>query len=184
MMSYTGGIGRAGGDGDAHSPTSALRSATMPSNGARSVAFSRLACASPTVARACPVAARAASQRAAVASRWLRSCSRSDSGMILSSRRFSLRFRSRWACSAVKQASCAVASALVTCSLASARLARRSLSTMRRRTSPSFTETPLRGPMYSTWPPICGLILARRRAVTVPALLLLTVSSTVPRATL
>ena len=39
----TGGIGSPGGDGVIHSPTSVVTSATIPSNGALSTAFSRFA---------------------------------------------------------------------------------------------------------------------------------------------
>src|SRR5437773_2009920 len=54
---------------------------------------------------------------------------------------------------------------------------------MRSMTCPLWTWSPGRAPMKATRPPISGLIFERRRALTVPALLLVTVSSTVPRAT-
>src|SRR5258706_7669879 len=181
MMSNTGGIGRAGGDGETHSPTSALRSATTPSNGACSVALFRLARARSISACDRSAAARAARQRACAVSFWLCSWSSISAETIRSSLRSTVRFRFRAARSAVRQASWAEAVVVARSCWERASDAFRSLSLMRIRISPWRTCAPGRNPMNATRPPISGLILARRRALTVPALLLVTVSSTVPR---
>jgi hypothetical protein len=67
----TGGIGRPGGDGVIHSPTSVVNSATIPSKGARRIVFSRFTRAAARAACAWPIRARAASHAAADASRRL-----------------------------------------------------------------------------------------------------------------
>ena len=60
MRTITGGIGRPGGDGVIHSPTSVVTSATTPSNGARSTVFSRVTRATSSAAWACAMRARGA----------------------------------------------------------------------------------------------------------------------------
>ena len=66
-----GGIGRAGGDGEVHSPSSMKVSATTPSKGARSTVLSSWARASATADAARSAAARAARQAAAAVRDWL-----------------------------------------------------------------------------------------------------------------
>src|SRR5207245_10756772 len=92
MMSNTGGIGRAGGEGEAHSPTSALRSATTPSNGARNSVLLRLARARSIDAWARSALARDAWQRAADASLWLWRRSTISTETMRSSLRWSVGF--------------------------------------------------------------------------------------------
>ena len=179
--SITGGIGSPGGDGVMYSPTSVLSSATVPANGARSSVKASCTSAAATLDSAWPTAATAASQPARVRSRSLANTSRRWSLAIPCRCRASARASSFSASSAARQASlpCARAAATVACAeCSSARWARLSSATRR---TPARTRSPSRCGSSTTRPPICGDSCARRRTLTVPARVLVTVSSTTPR---
>ncbi len=183
MRSSTAGIGTPGGAGVIHSPTSVLQSATTPANGARTTVSSSSARATPTWARAWSRAACAAWHAARVWSRALPSVSRFWALAIPSAASALPRCSSRSASSAARQAALACDSAVLTCSSARSTCAFWTESSRRSSSAPASTCAPLRNGSSTTRPPICGDSFARRRALTVPARVLVTVSSTVPGST-
>ena len=181
MRSRTGGMGRAGGEGDVHSPSSMKVSATMPSKGARRTVLSSWAWARATAESARSAAARAARQ-AASAPRASLSTPVEDLGRDEAVRR-EPRVRSRSRPAALGGEAGLVA------------LGERGLRSRPRRggaapaagrrpraggARPCGHALPRRWGSRRTRPPVSGASLARRRALTVPAREFVTVSSTRP----
>ncbi len=183
IRSSTGGMGRAGGEGEVHSPSSTKVSATTPSKGASRVVWRSWARARVTAESARSAVAPAARHAACAVRSWLSTPSIWSVDTIPCAARSRARSRSRAARSAAKQAWSRWAS--VTWRSSSARLscARCSESSIRSSSSPSRTRLPRRWGSATTLPPVSGASFARRRALTVPAREFVTVSSTRPLST-
>ena len=180
MRSRTGGMGRAGGEGEVHSPSSMKVSATMPSKGALRTVWSSWAWARATAETARSAAARAARQAASAPRASLSTRSRISGETRPSFESLCVRSRSRPARSAARQAWSRWASEALLSSPERRSWACCRASSTRRRISPLRTRVPRRWGSRRTRPPVSGASLARRRAFTVPAREFVTVSSTRP----